>query len=103
MTTLKRRSMDLLEDEGMLVANVEHFNAFSKRSHDLFGIFDLLAVAPGVVMFVQVTSKSNASAHRRKMTDAPELRRVLDSGAQVELHLWAKVGRQWQVKRERML
>lgn len=57
------------QDIGYIIAKVEYFNSFTKRSHDMFGIFDFVAVGCGEVVFIQVTSRSNMSARVRKIED----------------------------------
>jgi hypothetical protein len=57
MPSLTARSTVFLREQGYIVATVEHYNAFTKRKHDLFGCIDLLAIGNGETVAVQVTSK----------------------------------------------
>ncbi len=65
------RARRWLEDHGYgLIAKVEWFNDHTKRMHDLFGVFDFLAVGRGHTVGVQVTSRSNASNRRTKVVQS---------------------------------
>lgn len=96
--SLTTRSKALLTEQGYLVATVEHYNAFTKRKHDLFGCIDLLAIGNNETVAVQVTSKSNLSARRHKIEDAEAYPEMLRSGWRIVLHGWYKEGNRWQVK-----
>ena len=95
---LTARSMALLRERGYTVATVEHYNAFTKRKHDLFGCIDLLAIGNGETVAVQVTSKDNLSSRRHKIEDAEAYPEMLRSGWRIVLHGWYKDGNRWQVK-----
>jgi len=96
--SLTARSTALLRERGFIVATVEHYNAFTKRKHDLFGCIDLLAIGNGVTVAVQVTSKSNLSARKHKIEEAEAYPEMLRSGWKVVLHGWFKEKNRWQVK-----
>ena len=99
--TPTKRSLDLLREEGYKVAIVEHWNHFAQIRQDLFGFIDLLAIKPGEVLAVQVTSVSNMSSRRNKIADHENVGPVRESGIRIELHGWAKgANGRWQVKRE---
>jgi hypothetical protein len=98
MTNLTARSKDLLTEQGYKVALVEHYNAFTKRKHDLFGCIDLLAIGNNETVAVQVTSKSNLSARKHKIEDAEAYPEMLKSGWRVVLHGWYKEGNRWHLK-----
>ena len=95
---LTARSMALLRERGYTVATVEHYNAFTKRKHDLFGCIDLLAIGNGETVAVQVTSKSNLAARKHKVEEAEAYPEMLRSKWRVILHGWFKEGNRWQVK-----
>jgi hypothetical protein len=95
---LTARSMALLRERGYTVATVEHYNAFTRRKHDLFGCIDLLAIGNGETVAVQVTSKSNLAARRHKVEEAEAYPEMLRSGWKVILHGWFKEGNRWQLK-----
>lgn len=96
--TLTGRSTALLRERGYIVATVEHYNAFTKRKHDLFGCIDLLAIGNGETVAVQVTSKGHLSERRHKVEEAEAYPEMLRSGWKVVLHGWFKEGNRWQLK-----
>lgn len=83
-------SMKMLRENGYLVEKVEHWDSFGKVRRDLFGIIDVLAVRPGEIVGVQVTSKANMSARQRKCEETEHLERWLEGGGQFQIHGWAK-------------
>lgn len=85
-----QRSLAYLKAEGYTVAIVEHWNSFTRRRHDLFGMFDLLAVRAGETLAVQTTSGSNVSARVRKISDSELIGAVRDAGWVVHVHGWRK-------------
>lgn len=95
---LTARSTALLRERGYTVATVEHYNAFTKRKHDLFGCIDLLAIGNGETVAVQVTSKSNLSARKHKVEEAEAYPEMLRSKWRVILHGWFKENNRWQLK-----
>lgn len=97
-TSLTPRSKALLTERGYLVATVEHYNAFTKRKHDLFGCIDLLAIGNNETVAVQVTSKAHLSDRRHKIEDAEAYPEMIRSGWRVVIHGWYKEGNRWQVK-----
>lgn len=96
--TLTGRSTALLRERGYIVATVEHYNAFTKRKHDLFGCIDLLAIGNGETVAVQVTSKGHLSERRHKIEEAEAYPEMLRSGWKVVLHGWYKKANRWQLK-----
>jgi hypothetical protein len=88
--TPSQRTVKHLREQGYMVANVEHYNAFTRRKHDLFGVIDLLAIGNGETLAVQVTSKSNMSARIRKIEESEALPEMLRSNWRVIVHGWWK-------------
>jgi hypothetical protein len=96
--SLTPKSKALLVEQGYQVALVEHYNAFTKRKHDLFGCIDLLAIGNGETVAVQVTSKSNLAARKHKVEEAEAYPEMLRSKWRVILHGWFKENNRWQLK-----
>ena len=96
--TLTARSTAHLRDLGYLVATVEHYNAFTKRKHDLFGCIDLLAIGNGETVAVQVTSKGHLSDRKHKIEEAEAYPEMLRSGWRIVLHGWFKENNRWKLK-----
>ena len=89
------RSRKALEADGWRVATVEHWNAFTKRRHDLFGFIDLLAIRPGETLAVQATSASNVAARVSKIANHPNVGAVREAGWRIAVHGWGKRGGRW--------
>ena len=96
---LTKRSIDLLRSEGWIVDRVEHWNSYSKRSKDLFGLFDILAVKDGVVKAVQVTDFTHLSARLKKIMNS-DLIGELSKAMSIEVHGWKKVNNRWTLKKK---
>ena len=75
---------------GWMVEKVETWQTHALRRKDLFRVFDYLAVTPeGDVVFIQTTTRTNASSRRRKMQSSSVLPRLLKNpNAKVELWTW---------------
>ena len=85
----------------------EYFSTFSKRSKDLFGFVDFVAItgmgsdAPQVY-YVQSTSYDNMLARMKKILDEPCLpiaEALVDAGTGVVVEGWKKEGNRWQCYR----
>ena len=88
--TPSQRTVAHLRKLGYQTANVEHYNYFTKRKHDLFGCIDILAIGNDETLAVQVTSKSNMSARIKKIEASEALPEMLRSGWRVIVHGWWK-------------
>jgi len=97
-TSLSPRSVALLRERGYQVATVEHYNAFTRRKHDLFGCIDLLAIGHGETVAVQVTSRGHLSDRRHKIEEAEAYPEMLRSGWRIVLHGWFKENNRWKLK-----
>jgi len=95
--TPSQRSIKHLREKGYVVANVESYNAFTKRKHDLYGCIDLLAIGNGETLAVQVTSKPNMKARINKIEDSEALPEMLRSNWRVIVHGWHKVKNRYQL------
>ncbi len=96
--SLNARSAAHLRDLGYLVATVEHYNAFTKRKHDLFGCIDLLAIGNNETVAVQVTSKGHLSERKHKVEESEAYPEMLRSGWRIVLHGWFKENNRWKLK-----
>jgi hypothetical protein len=79
------RVLKALRDLGYVAQVVEHYDSYTRRRYDLFGVIDILAVGNGETVAVQVTSRGNMSSRRRKIREAPELPYMLGAGWRIEL------------------
>ena len=85
-----QRSLAYLRKLGYHVSIVEHFNHWTKRRNDLWGFADLLAIRPGEVLAVQVTSGSNVSARVKKIAEHENTPLVREAGIRIEVQGWTK-------------
>lgn len=94
MSSTTPRSLKLLRASDYTVEVVEHWNAYTKTRHDLFNMFDIIAIKadePGV-LGIQTTSGSNASARVKKILANPLHKIWLAAGNRIVVHGWAKRG-----------
>jgi len=75
---------------GWIMDKVETWQTHALRRKDLFRVFDQLAVTPeGVVVFIQTTTRGNASSRRKKIQASTVLPRLLkNENVRVELWTW---------------
>jgi hypothetical protein len=98
-TSNTTRSKALMESEGWAVAVVEYWNAFTKRRHDLFGVWDLLCAGPSGTAAIQTTSRGNISSRARKIAESEYIAACRAAGWQLEIHGWDKYEGRWRCKR----
>ena len=81
--------MTLLRKEGWnTVASVDRWDSFTRRSYDLFGCIDVLAIGGDGTLAVQVTSRGNMAARRTKIEGADALEDMLDANWDVQVWGW---------------
>lgn len=81
-TGLRLKAEHLFEARGYIVKPVEFFNPYSRRTVDLFGLWDLEALGFGVggIVGIQVSPEDRLAEHREKMILNPALPRWLSAG-----------------------
>lgn len=72
-----------------------HYNHLTGRSHDFAGIFDWIAGGQGRTIGVQVTSKSNMSARRKKIIGSKGESWAKGAGWEILLLGFHKVNGRW--------
>lgn len=89
-----QRTLALLRERGYECEIVERFNPFSKNRHDLFHLFDIVALKGGEkgILGVQTTSAANASTRVKKMQGNPILALWLETGNTAVVISWGKRG-----------
>jgi hypothetical protein len=95
-----QRSLKHLRDEGWTATVVEHWNPWSRRRQDLFGILDILALRGADTLGVQTTTLSHMGARLQKMAESPLIGKLRDAGWLVHCHGWRKLKSGWEVKIE---
>ena len=91
----------LLADGWPIVEKTEHWDGH--RTHDLFGIIDVLAVGPLGTLAVQTTTRTNVAARVRKIGDSPAIAAIREAGWTVVVHGWEQPGgprTRWVLGRE---
>ena len=58
-------SLKHLRSQGWYAEVVEHFNSFTKKRHDMFGIFDIVALRDAETLGVQTTGTLPSSPSTR--------------------------------------
>jgi hypothetical protein len=105
MSTPTQRSLKHLRSQGYEADVVERWiggGRFKVRK-DLFGSWDIVAVKPGEVAFVQTTSGSNVSSRIRKIADNPTTPRCREANVRLLIHGWSKptkTRRTWRLREE---
>lgn len=94
------RTLKLLKDRGYTPWIAEHYNAFSKRRHDLYNFIDVVGLHPKEtgVLAVQTTSGANLAARIQKAELLSNYWKWLASGNDVEFHGWRKLKSGWEPK-----
>jgi len=82
-TGLRLKVQHLFEARGWTVQPVEFYNPYSRRTVDLFGLWDLEALRGGLggLVSIQVSPEDRAADHRLKMIENPNLAPWLTTGA----------------------
>ena len=88
------RSKKYWQDAGYKVDIVEYWNNFTRRRHDMYGLFDMVAIGNGEVVFIQVTSRTNVSARVRKIAEdkyADIIAACREAGVRLIVEGWGKM------------
>ena len=93
------RVCKLLRDEGYFVQTVEHWNAHTKRTNDLYGCVDVLGVGPAGTLAVQVTSRGNMASRVTKIRESDAYPYMLAAGWRVEVWGYDKPLHRYRLKR----
>ena len=90
-TTPSARSKRHLEKLGWKVGTVERYCHVTKRRHDLFGFIDLVAISPGQIVGLQVTSGSNYGGRVAKVTGecGDSARAWIAAGGVIVVQAWS--------------
>ena len=94
------RSLAWLREQGFTAQKVEHWNQYARRTIDLFGVIDLVAIRAGIVGVtgIQTTTGPNVAARKDKCNQAEALKLWLQCGNHFEIHGWAKHGQRGERK-----
>lgn len=98
-TSPTQLSLKHLREQGCLAAVTERWNAFAKIRQDLFGVVDVLGIAPdGTTIAVQTTSAGNVASRVQKIADSPATPYMRKAGWRIMVHGWRKLKGRWTVR-----
>lgn len=89
------KTRELLKARGYHPYRADYFDARTQRAIDFMGIFDFLALGNGETLGVQITSKANLSARRKKMLESGWAQRCRAAGWKLVLIGWHKENGRW--------
>jgi hypothetical protein len=89
---LNPKVLQKLRDEGWHATSVDYWDAFTRRSKDLFQCIDVLAVGPQGTIAIQVTSRANMSARRKKILEAEAYPHMVAAGWVIEVWGYSQPG-----------
>jgi len=89
-SNLKQKTKQYLEEKGAIVGNVEFWNKYSRRSLDLFNLFDQIAIYNHSIIGIQTTSQEHFKEHHQKMINNKILFAWLDTDQSAWLLNWKK-------------
>jgi len=89
-SNLKQKTKEYLESKGAIVGNVEFWNKYSRRSLDLFNLFDQIAIYNHSIIGIQTTSQEHLKDHHEKMINNKNLFYWLDTDQPAWLIAWKK-------------
>lgn len=91
-TSPTQRTLKHLRDQGYTCAIVEKFNSFIKIRQDLFGIIDIICLAPGSIIGVQSTGQ-DFYGHRSNMMNDKKKKEAcekwINAGGRLILYGWS--------------
>ena len=99
MASPTTRSLAELRKRYELVDIVEHWNPWARKRKDLYNLFDIIAIGPGVCV-VQTTSGDNVSKRVMKIVESDALPVLQRAGVKVLVHGWRLNSKNRYVLRE---
>ena len=94
MTSPTQRTLGALRNLGYICAIVEKWNAYARKRQDMFGIIDIVALAPGRGVGGIQSCGTDFAGHHKKFTEerAQECIQWLETpGTFLEIWSWRKV------------
>jgi hypothetical protein len=86
-------------EQGHFIAKTEHWNHFSKRRNDLYGVFDAVVMdGYAGLLGIQVTSTPHISEREQKIRASKEATCWLTKGLRIQIEGWAKRGKRGERK-----
>lgn len=88
--SLNLKTKALLEANGYSCYTVEHFGRHTKRTHDLLGCMDMVALRKGETLGVQITSHSNHASRRTKIYGLKSALEWVQAGNRLVILSWGE-------------
>lgn len=105
-TSPTQRTLKELRKREMIAQVVERWNPHAKVRVDLFGVIDLVVIAPpkigaarGAILGIQACAGSSHAARRDKILAEPRAGQWVDAGGRLELWSWSQRGAAGKAKR----
>jgi hypothetical protein len=87
-----QRALAECKRRGWTCQVVERWNPYARKSIDLFGVIDIVAITPNGILGIQVTSGTNHAGRRQKIIAEPRAADWTYAGGLFELWSFAKRG-----------
>ena len=93
VTSPTQRTLERCRKLGYEAGVVERpWNPHTKKTTDLFGVIDIVAIAPGGILAIQATTGAHHADRRAKILAEPRARAWVVAGGSLELWTWSKRG-----------
>ncbi len=89
-TNSMQRTLALLRNDGVKYEITEHYNHFSRKRNDLFGIFDILAIDDGKIVGIQACG-TDWQPHVKKIKESEYALPFIQAGGEIRLYGWRKI------------
>lgn len=99
------RVVKQLEADGWFPTTTDYWDAFSRRTKDLYTCIDVIGIGKQGTIAVQVTSRGNMASRRKKVLAAEAFPHMQDAGWIVEVWGYDQPkgkGTRYRLKRERL-
>jgi hypothetical protein len=93
-----QRTIKLLNEMGYTCEVVERWCGFSRKKHDLFTIFDVLAIGNNETVGIQITSRSNMSTRVKKIADSEFIDAIREANWRILVIGWDKPAHRYRHK-----
>lgn len=97
-TSPTQRSLAEMRKRGFDCAVVEHWNPHVGIRQDMFGVWDIVCIKPGAIVFLQCTTDDNMSKRITKITEHDLIDSFRKCGAILLVQGWKKRAGHWQVR-----
>lgn len=93
-TSPTQRTLKKWRAAGYQCAIVEYWHSFTKTRRDMFGLFDIVAIGNGEVVFIQTTSRDNIASRIWKIEDPKNhdlICAIREAGVRIVAEGWGKM------------